>query len=215
MILGACAGLAGGVQAADFDARVLRGSVQLGGELAISVSAADKQVPPGATCQLDLPEPFAGKIAVVSDRCDEMTVQQPRVPIRDADGHAIPSAEVPYTLVVKAPDGAEQGRITGVFPYYNQFTDLRIRIKDVRNPVSPGQSFEAVVLGAGQPIDPSLTCRWSTYGPVRFDPTSENGCIGTVTALPADGRDGDMDVEIVNLTDMHAVGYALAKMIVE
>jgi len=30
-----------------------------------------------------------------------------------------------------------------------------------------------------------------------------------------DGRDADMDVEIVNLTDMHAVGYGLAKMLVK
>lgn len=201
--------------AEDFETRIVSGSVQLGGEIVIAVRDGDSTVPENATCELDLPQPFADHVETVSNNCAALTLQQGFAPITDAEGYAIPSAEVPYELIVRGASGAEVGKVSGVFPYNNQFSDLRILIKDVRNPVTAGQSFEAVVLGAGSPIAPSLTCRWNLYGPVKFEPSSENECIGTLTAQPPDGRDASMDVEIVNLTDMHAVGYATAKMLVK
>lgn len=206
---------AGPGMADDFELRITGGSVQLGGQLVVAVKDADKAVPANATCDVDLPAPYASHVEVVSNACSALTLQQGFEPIRDDAGHAIPSAQVPYSLVVRAEDGSEVGRIDGMYPYNNQFSDLRVLIRDVRNPVSPGETFEAVVLGAGEPIADSLRCRWNTYGPVTFEPTSENQCVGRVTALAPDGRDGDMHAEIVNMTDMHAVGYAIAKIVVE
>lgn len=199
----------------DFEIRILGGSIQLGGEITISVKDADKEVPQDATCRLEIPEPYASHLSVVSSDCATFRLQQGFEPLRDEAGYAIPSTQVPYDIAVFAENGSLVGRVNGVYPYNNQFSDLRILIRDVRNPVSQGQSFEAVVLGAGEPIADSLLCRWNTYGPVSFEPTSKNECIGRITALSPDGRDGDMDVEIVNLADMHAVGYAIAKIIVE
>jgi hypothetical protein len=143
-----------------------------------------------------------------------MTMNQGITPILDELGKALPSGSIPYVISATAPDGSDLGQAQGELPYNNQFSELEILIRDVRNPVSPGQSFSASVLGAGQPIDGSLLCRWNTYGPVKFEATAPNGCVGTLTALPPDGRDADMDVEIVNLVDMHAVGYATARMLV-
>lgn len=204
-----------GAQAADFDARVVSGTVQLGGRLVIALESDEKTLPDGARCKLDLPPPYAAYVEVVSDDCRSFTLQGDHAPIRDDAGYAIPSSEVPYTLTAIGPDGAEAGRITDSFPYTNQFSDIRVVIEGVRHPVSPGESFPVHVLGAGAPIDGSLLCRWNTYGPVLFEPTSQNECEGRVTATQPDGRDADMDVEIVNLTDMHAVGYGLAKMLVK
>lgn len=201
--------------AQDFETRIIAGSVQLGGEIVISVADGHKVIPPSATCAVELAEPYASHVETVSTECSAVTLQQGFEPILDEAGYAIPSAQVPYDLVVLASDGTEVGRVAGMYPYSNQFSDLRILLKDVRNPVAPGQSFEAVVLGAGRPIADGLLCRWNTYGPVAFESTSQNDCTGRVTALPADGSDGDIDVEIVNLTDMHAVGYALAKILVK
>jgi len=198
----------------DFEIQILGGAIELGGEITISVKDADKSVPKTATCRLEIPEPYESHLNVVSSDCSELRLKQGFEPLLDDAGYAIPSAQVPYGIVVTAENGSVVGRATGIYPYNNQFGDLRILIRDVRNPVSQGQSFEAVVLGAGEPIADSLLCRWNTYGPVNFEPTSQNNCIGRITALPPDGRDGDMDVEIVNLTDMHAVGYAIAKIIV-
>lgn len=198
----------------DFEQRIVGGSAQLGGEIVISVTSGDKTVPSGAVCDIELPAPYSSHVDVISSDCGRMVLQQKHEPIIDDTGYALPSTQVPYELVVRTGDGSEVGRISGTYPYNNQFSDLRILIKDVRNPVSPGQSFEAVVLGAGEPIAESLLCRWNVYGPVTFEPTSDNECVGRLTAQPSDGRDADVDVEIVNLTDMHAVGYAIAKMIV-
>jgi hypothetical protein len=200
--------------AADFELRIVRGSVQLGGSF-VAMVESDEALPKGSTCLLELPEPFSEHVQQVSTDCAALEIAQNYTPILDADGYAIPSEQVPAVVRVLGPDGTEQGHVKTMFPYNNQFSDLRILIKDVRNPVSEGQTFEAIVQGAGQPIDPSLTCRWNTYGPVSFGPTSENGCVGTLTVLAPTGRDADMDVQIVNLTDMHAVGYANASMIVQ
>lgn len=200
--------------AQNFDARILRGSVQLGGTFTVAVEG-DAPLPEGARCLLDLPQPFAGHVRQGSERCEAIEIAQDFTPILDADGYAIPSEQVPAVIRVLGPGGDELGRIDTMFPYNNQFSDLRILIRDVRNPVSEGQGFEAEVQGAGRPIAPALTCRWNTYGPVRFEPTSGNGCMGKLTVLAPTGRDADMDVQIVNLTDMHAVGYATASMIVE
>lgn len=199
----------------DFEIRILSGSIQLGGEITISVKDVDKSVPQNATCRLEIPEPYASHLNVVSSDCSAFKLQQGFEPLLDDAGYAIPSAQVPYDVVATAENGSVVGRVTGIYPYNNQFSDLRILIRDVQNPVSQGQSFEAVVLGAGEPIADTLLCRWNTYGPVSFEPTSQNECTGRITALSPDGRDGDMDVEIVNLTDMHAVGYAIAKIIVK
>lgn len=199
----------------DFEIRILSGSIQLGGEITLSLKDADKELPEGAICRLEIAEPFASHLEMTSSECTSLELQQNIEPILDDSGYAIPSTQVPYELVVTAADGAEVGRVSGIYPYNNQFSDLRVQIKDIRNPVSPGQSFDVSVLGAGQPIADSLSCRWNTYGPVSFEPTSQNACVGRITAQSANGRDGDMDVEIVNLTDMHAVGYAIAKIIVQ
>lgn len=215
--------LAGGVAlmaaqaagAADFETMVTGGSIQLGGKIVLSVRDGDKAVPDGATCGIEIAAPYAAHLSVVSGDCAALTLQQGVAPILDDAGHALPSAQVPYQLVVRAADGAEVGRVAGIYPYNNQFSDLRIVLKGIRNPVAVGQSYQATVLGAGKPIDASLTCRWHTYGPVRFEPASENGCIGKLTAQAPGGADGDMDVEIVNLTDMHAVGYATARIVVK
>lgn len=207
--------LADAAGAEDFELRALGGSVQLGGELVIGVRDGEKSIPDGATCTVILPEPYDAHLSALSSDCAALTLRQGNEPIRDDAGYALPAAQVPYTLVVRDAEGDEVGRVTGVYPYHNQFTDLRILIKDIRNPVSPGQSFDVAVLGAGKPIADSLVCRWNTYGPVVFEPTRENGCEGRITAGQPDGRDGDMDVGIFNLTDMHAVGYATAKILVE
>lgn len=213
--LAAAIALGAPARAAEFEARVVGGTVQLGGRLVIALESAEETLPDGALCRLELPPPYDTYVETVSDDCRAFTLQGALAPILDEGGYALPSAEVPYTLVATAPDGAEAGRITGMFPYYNQFTDIRIVIEGVRNPVSPGQSFPVRVLGAGQPVDASLLCRWNLYGPVKFTPTSDNECEGVVTATAPDGRDADMDVQIVNLTDMHAVGYGTAKMLVK
>lgn len=199
----------------DFQAMIIGGSVQLGGELIISVKDGDKTVPPNAKCSVEVAEPYSAHLDMVSTDCSAMKLQQAFEPILDENGYAVPSTEVHYSLIVATEDGQEVGRANGIFPYNNQFSDLRILIKDVKNPVSPGESFQAVVLGAGEPISDSLRCRWATYGPVAFEPTSENNCVGTIRALEPQGRDGDMNVEIVNLQDMHAVGYAISKILVE
>jgi len=191
------------------------GSVQLGGDLIVEVSGTSAPLPEGATCAIAVPPPNDAHLTVVSDACARFTLKQAKVPVLDDKGHALPGGQVPYTITASSPEGAELGAASGVFPYNNSFSDIRIEIVDVRNPVSPGESFEAVVYGAEQPVDESLTCRWNTYGPVTFEPTSANGCEGRVTATAPDGRDADMDVGIFNLTDMHAVGYATAKMLVQ
>lgn len=208
-------GTAGAAAAESLRADLVGGSVQLGGDLIVRVSGASGELPQGATCDVSLPRPYDGHLAVVSHDCANLTLKQATVPVRDDNGHALPGGQVPYTITATGSDGAEIGTTSGVFPYNNGFSDIRIEIVDVRNPVSPGESFEAVVYGAEQPIDESLTCRWNTYGPVTFDATSDNGCEGRLTATEPDGRDADMDVGIFNLTDMHAVGYATAKMLVE
>lgn len=207
--------LAHSVLADDFEIRILGGSIQLGGEITLTVKDADKTVPPDASCALEIPSPYSSHLEVLSAECSAFRVQQGIEPLLDDGGYALPSAQVPLEIVVQSEDGSEAGRAASIYPYNNQFSELRVLIKDIRNPVSAGQSFEAIVLGAGQPIADSLYCRWNTYGPVRFEPTSRNECVGRITALPPDGRDGDIDVEIVNLTDMHAVGYAIAKILVK
>jgi len=200
--------------AEDFEMRILRGSVQLGGDFTIAIRG-DAPLQEDARCLVELPPPFDGHVSQQTDDCAQLRITQKTVPIRDDAGYAIPSEQVPAVVRILSADGAEIGRVDTMFPYHNQFTELRVLIRDVRNPVAAGQSFEAEVQGAGQPIDPSLTCRWNTYGPVEFVPSSENRCRGTLTALQPTGRDADMDVQIVNMVDMHAVGYATASMIVE
>ncbi|MEW9922323.1 hypothetical protein AB2B41_22215 [Marimonas sp. MJW-29] len=215
VLLAASVGLfASSVLASDLDVRILRGSVQLGGSFTVAIKS-ENPLPQGARCILELPEPFALHVQQASETCAALEITQHYRPILDANGYAIPSEQVPAVIRVLGPEGDELGTVETMFPYNNQFSELRIVIKGVRNPVSVGQTFEAVVQGAGQPIDPSLMCRWNTYGPVNFEPTSDNACIGKLTVLAPTGRDADMDVEIVNLTDMHAVGYAIASMIVE
>jgi len=133
--------LADGAAAADFEARVVSGTVQLGGRLVIALDSDEKPLPEAARCALDLPVPYAEYVTVVSDDCRAFTLQGDAVPIRDDAGYAIPSAEVPYTLIATGPDGAEAGRIAGSFPYSNQFTDIRVVIEGVKNPVSPEKAF--------------------------------------------------------------------------
>ncbi|MRU14307.1 hypothetical protein FDP25_02575 [Roseovarius sp. A21] len=215
ILIGVIFGAATPALSADFQTRMIGGSVQLGGELVISIMPGDKTMPSNAKCSVEVPEPYSGHLELISSNCSAMKIQQAFEPIRDENGYAIPSTDVPYNLIVANENGQEVGRVNGIFPYNNQFSDLRIHIKDVKNPVSPGESFQAVVLGAGEPISESLLCRWATYGPVAFEPMSENKCSGRITALEPQGRDGDMNVEIVNLKDMHAVGYAISKIIVE
>lgn len=206
---------AGNVHADGFDIRVMRGSVQLGADLEFRIDGEGAELPDGALCDVVLPPPFDGHAVQGSRDCRRIVLHQKNVPITDADGYAIASEQVPATVLVRDQGGAEIGRVETTYPYNNQFSDLRVLIRDVRNPVSEGQTFEAEVQGARQPIDPALTCRWDTYGPVNFTPSSENACKGTLTVLAPSGRDADMNVQIVNMTDMHAVGYATASMIVE
>lgn len=201
--------------AQEYRADLLRGSVQLGGELVVAVTPATGPLPPGASCEVSVAAPYDAHVTQVTDDCSEIVLKQGLAPIRDADGYAVPSGAAPYAITIRDGAGASLGRVDGVFPYNNQFSDLRIRIDGIRNPVSEGESFRAVVLGAGEEIDPSLLCRWNLYGPVSFDSLSENDCIGTLTALAPTGQDASFDVEILNLVDAHAVGYATGKMIVE
>jgi len=201
--------------AADFEMRVIGGSVQLGTELVLQIRPDAGDLPEGAICTVDLPPPYDGHVTQIADDCGRVVLKQSTMPILDDAQYAIPSAQVPAVITVTGPDGARLGQLDTVYPYNNQFSDLRILIKGVRNPVAEGESFDVEVQGALQPIAPGLSCRWNTYGPVRFDAAPGNGCRGTLTALAPSGRDADMDVQIVNLTDMHAVGYATASMIVE
>lgn len=213
--LGLVAAGAAAAQAEDFGMRVIGGSVQLGADLVLRVTGEDSALPEGARCAVDLPPPYDAHVHQVSRECRRVVLEQSTMPILDAEGYAIPSGQAPAIITVTGPDGARLGEVDTVYPYNNQFSDLRILIRGVHNPVAEGETFEAEVQGAGQPIAPGLTCRWATYGPVRFEPGSDNHCTGRVTALAPTGRDADMHVEIVNMTDMHAVGYAIAAMIVE
>ena len=201
--------------AGELDIRVMTGAVQLGSEITLRIRGADGRLPADATCAVEVPAPHDAHYTVVDAGCERFRIAQSAAPLRDANGMTLPSGQVPYEIVATAADGTELGRADGEMLYYNQFTDIRVLIKGIRNPVKEGASFETVVLGAGRPIDPSLTCRWNAYGPVRFDPVSENGCEGTVTALAPTGADGDLDVEIVSLTDMQPAGYGLAKILVK
>ncbi|MCZ0813184.1 MAG: hypothetical protein ACQEVT_16070 [Pseudomonadota bacterium] len=215
VMLVAAPGCAAGAAAADFELRVIGGSVQLGTELVLQIRPDEAELPEGASCTLELPPPYDGHVTQTADDCSRIVLKQSNMPILDDAQYAIPSTQVPAVITVTGPDGARLGQVDTVYPYNNQFSDLRILIRDVRNPVAEGESFDVEVQGALQPIAPGLTCRWNTYGPVRFDAAPGNGCSGTLTALAPTGRDADMDVQIVNLTDMHAVGYATASMIVE
>jgi len=215
MAVGLVLATATAAQAEDFGMRVIGGSVQLGADLVLRITGEDVALPEGARCTVELPPPYDAHVQQASQECRRVVLHQSTMPILDAEGYAIPSGQAPAIISVSGPDGAPLGEIDTVYPYNNQFSDLRILIRGVRNPVAEGQSFEAEVQGTGQPIAPGLTCRWATYGPVRFEPASDNHCTGRVTALAPTGRDANMHVEIVNMTDMHAVGYAIAAMIVE
>jgi hypothetical protein len=199
----------------ELDIRVMSGAVQLGADITLRVRAPSGKLPPDATCSVEVPAPYDAQYRVVSSGCEAMKIAQAATPLLDAYGAALPSAQFPYAVVATAADGTELGRADGTMLYQNQFSDIRVVIRGIRNPVKEGATFETIVLGAGKPVDPSLTCRWNAYGPVRFEPTSENGCAGRITALAPTGAEGDLDVEIVNLTDMHAVGYGLAQILVE
>ena len=197
------------------DIRVMSGPFQLGGDITLRIRTPEGPLPGDAVCSVEVPEPYDGHYTVVSSACEKFEIDQSLSPILDGNGMALPSAQFPYEIVAASADGAELGRAEGMMLYANQFSDIRVLIKGIRNPVAEGSRFDVQVLGAGQPIATSLTCRWNAYGPVQFDPTSPNGCEGTITALAPSGADGDLDVEIVNMTDMHAVGYGVAKILVQ
>jgi hypothetical protein len=208
------AGQTGQAAADDLDIRVMSGAVQLGAEITLRVRGAGGRLPEGATCSVDVPPPYDAHYSVIAPDCERLRIAQAPRPLLDGNGMALPAGQFPFEIVATASDGSELGRADGQMLYFDQFTDIRVLIKGIRNPVKQGATFETVVLGAGRPVDASLTCRWNAYGPVKFDATSENGCEGTITALAPTGADGDLDVEIVNLTDMHSVGYGTAKILV-
>ena len=76
--------------AADFDLRIVRGSVQLGGSFVTTVES-DKALPEGSTCILKVPEPFAAHVQQVSTDCAALEIAQKHTPILDADGYATAS----------------------------------------------------------------------------------------------------------------------------
>jgi len=90
----------------DFEIQILGGAIELGGEITISVKDADKSVPKTATCRLEIPEPYESHLNVVSSDCSELRLKQGFEPLLDDAGYAIPSAQVPYGIVVTAENGS-------------------------------------------------------------------------------------------------------------
>ena len=110
LVAGAILAVAQAGQAADFEVRMMGGSIQLGGQILLSVRDGDKSVPQGASCDIEIADPFAAHLQIVSADCAAMKLQQGNVPILDDAGYAIPSAQVPYQLVVRTSEGAEGAR---------------------------------------------------------------------------------------------------------
>ncbi len=88
---------------------------------------------------------------------------------------------VPFELEVLADGRDVIASYVSTYPFYNNYRTINI----VLDP--PGSRFKIderrtihVDVGAAELPD-SVECEWGVYDPLRFEPSSDNGCVGILS----------------------------------